>query len=51
MSLINFLSEIEWTLTYGVFQGTIERNENVTAILGYSDSGILPVQSSELSGS
>ncbi len=51
MSLINFLSKIEWRFTYGVFQGTIERSEGVTAILGNSDSGILPVKSSELSGS
>ena len=51
MSLINFLSEIEWNFSYGVFQGTIERSESVAAILGNADSGILPVKSSELSGS
>ncbi len=51
MSLIKFLSKIEWTFTYGVFQGTIERSESVSAILGSADSGILPVKSSKLSGS
>lgn len=44
------MSLIEWTFAYGVFQGTIERSESVTAILGSAESGTLPVKSSQLSG-
>ena len=49
--LINFLAEIEWTFTYGVFQGTIEDSESVVPILGSDEQGTLQISSAELSGS
>lgn len=49
--LINFIAEIEWSFTYGVFQGTITDSESAVPILGEEECGKFQVRSSELSGS
>ena len=49
--LINFLAKIEWSFTYGVFQGTIEDSESAVSVLGNEEQGELRVKSSILSGS
>lgn len=48
--LINFLAQIEWTFTYGVFQGTVEDSQSAVSVLGSKEQGKLHVCSSELSG-
>ncbi len=49
--LVNFLAQIEWSFTYGVFQGTLEDCERAVSVLGNEDQGKLHVKSSVLSGS
>ena len=49
--LINFLAQIQWTFTYGVFQGTVKDSENAVSVLGSEEQGELHVKSSILSGS
>ena len=49
--LISFLAKIEWTFTYGVFQGTVEDSESVVSILGSDEQGTLQILSAALSGS
>ena len=48
---VNFLAQIEWTFTYGVFQGTLEDSESAVSILGKEDCGEFKIRSDELSGS
>ncbi len=49
--LVNFVADIEWSFTYGVFQGTIKDSESAISILGKEECGKFQVRSAELSGS
>lgn len=46
-----FLSQVEWTFTYGVFQGTVEDSPEAKSVLGKDSSGTLEVASGASSGS